>query len=552
MMRKLLIYFLVSICSMSDSLGQTRDYFIGFTDRANSTYSLQQPLQFLSQRALDRRLRQNIPLSDNDLPVNVNYLSAVSATGALVVTPVKWFNGVIVRCDSSILSSVQALPFVNQSTPVKRTGSQKIRKDLDGLPPERIDHALLRAQSLDYGAGYRQIHQLNGDFLHNQGFAGQGMLIAAIDAGFNSLDTISAFDDLRSNNGIVATWDFVEGNASVYEDDAHGTSVLSCMGANTPGKLIGTAPQAAYMLLRSEDANSEYIVEEYFWAVAAAYADSAGADIITSSLGYSEFDDPSMNHTYAELDGHTCPAAIAGNAAASKGMLVLVSAGNSGSSLWHYILTPSDADSVLAVGAVDSSGYMASFSSWGPASDGDIKPNVAAMGRRTAIVYSDGSYTTGNGTSFSCPVLAGAAACLWQAHSSKSNMEVFHAIEESASYYTNPGDSLGYGIPDFYAAHLKLGGNELEMAEADNLLGVSPNPFNDQLTLQYYAATGHSLEVTLRDLTGRICYADNFMVQGGTTRALKTSLPASLPAGVYVVSAEHAGQQFVRKVVRIK
>ncbi len=552
MSSKLLSLFFVLFLTSNYSLAQTRDYFIGFTDRNGSTYSLQQPLQFLSQRAIDRRLRQSIPIMDNDLPVNSNYLDSLTARGAILLNSVKWLNGVTVRCDSATLAQLQSLPFVRQSLPVMRLASsgKTVDKRMEEVVPA-LPQNMLRTQLLDYGLGDRQVRQMNANFLHDQSFLGQGMLIAVFDAGFNSSDIIPAFDNLRNANGILYTWDFVARNSAVYEDDSHGTAVLSCMAADVSGQLIGTAPSAQYILLRTEDANSEFIIEEYNWATAAAFADSAGVDIINSSLGYTEFDDGAMNHTYADMNGNVCPSSIAADVAASKGILVVNSAGNHGNSFWRYISAPADADSILAVGAVDSAGYKASFSSWGPSSDGDTKPNVATMGRRAAVASFDGSYGTSSGTSFSSPVLAGAAACLWQAHPTKTNMEVKRAIEQSANYFNSPGDSLGYGIPNFLNAYLQLGGTTFDLSANDALVSVSPNPFTDELRIAFYAAASQSLHLRLFDMSGRLVAEQSATVTGGTLNALLLTLPTLPPSGVYQLEIQGADTRFLRKVVAV-
>lgn len=549
-MRIVLSLLLTGLLVTSNSNAQTRDYFIGFTDRLNSPYSLQQPQQYLSQRAINRRTQQGIVLTTNDLPVNPAYVDSVRAKGAIVLNQVKWFNGIVIRCDATVLLDVQSLPFVASSRPVKRTGAQRIRKELDVADPHSSSYRLDRTQTLNYGGAYTQIHQLNADALHNQLYTGQGMLIAVLDAGFNSADVITAFDSLRAGNRILATWDFVMNEASVYEDDAHGTEVLSCLAANEPGQMIGTAPAASYILLRSEDANSEYIVEEYNWAAAAAYADSAGADIITSSLGYTNFDDPSMDHTYADMDGNTCPGSIAADFAASKGMLVLVSVGNEGGNPWHYLAAPSDGDSVIAVGAVNASGLKTYFSSWGPSADNDVKPNVAAMGSQVWVVYYDGTYGPGSGTSFSCPVLAGAAACLWQAHPNMSNMQIKTAIEQSACYYANPGDSLGYGIPDFLSAHLQLGGTVLNQPQSDQVRSIYPNPTADRLFIELYTTTNGSVDLLVYDLSGRLCLQSRRQVAGLQVTPLELDI-TTLAKGTYQLIIQTKELRTVRAISKV-
>jgi serine protease AprX len=537
---------------LTSSAASARIYFIGFTDRNGSPYSLSLPTQFLSQRAIDRRTRNNIPYTDNDLPVNPSYVNSLSAQGAIVLNTVKWFNGVTVWCDSALIPVLEALPFVRQATPVKRQplGSGRVnKKDVYGAPLKPLSMMNTLHTVFNYGPAYRQINQLHGDFLHAAGYCGEGMVIAAIDAGFNSANQLHAFDSLYTSGRLVSTWDFVDLQQGVYEDDVHGTEVLSTMAANIPGTLVGTAPRAAYILLRSEDANTEYLVEEYNWAAAAAYADSAGTDIITSSLGYTQFDDPSMNHTYLDMNGNTCPASLAADVAASKGMLVLVSAGNLGNGFWHYISSPADADSVLAVGAVDSSGYKAAFSSWGPSADGDIKPNVAAMGLRSYLAFYDGTFGTGSGTSFSCPILAGAAACLWQAHPDKSNMEIFHAIQQSASYFANPGDSLGYGIPNFQTANMLLGGTVMDIPTADELSDLYPNPVTDRINVGFKSTTFQYVQVELYDLKGSFLLHTNLHVDAGVTNELSIELPSGAVSGVYVLKVASKERTFFRKVV---
>jgi hypothetical protein len=228
--------------------------------------------------------------------------------------------------------------------------------------------------------------------------------------------------------------------------------VLSTMGGNEPGKIIGTAPEADYLLLRSEDVFSENLIEEYMWVCAAEFADSAGADIINSSLGYTTFDDTIQNHTYADMDGKTTPISIAATMAADKGIIVVNSAGNSGNSFWHYIGAPADAINIITVGAVDENKNFANFSSYGPSSDGRVKPTLMAQGKHTIVATSNDMIMSGNGTSFSSPVTAGMLACLWGSNPTKSNLEIMDAVIKSCDRYLNPDEQFGYGIPDYYEA----------------------------------------------------------------------------------------------------
>jgi subtilisin family serine protease len=530
-------------------------YVVLFTDKDNSPYSVGVPQDFLSQRAIDRRLRQGIPVTTEDLPVNPWYLDSVASKGARILNRLKWQNGVVVECDSLTRIAIDALPFVQSTGRVKRVagspGDGVRRKSLRlHSGPIQKGASLLRTASYDYGPSFNQLHLMNAEYLHDHGYKGEGMVIAVLDAGFYQADHIPSLDSLFLDSRVLSTWDFVDDQPGVFEDDTHGLSVLSTIAGILPGQLIGTAPHAAFHLLRSEDAPTENIIEEYNWAAAAEYADSAGADIISSSLGYSTFDDSSMDHTYADMNGNTCPASRAADFAASRGLLVLASAGNQGNSGWHFISAPADGDSVLAVGAVDSSGVKASFSSYGPSSDGDVKPNVAAKGLGTIVSYGDGSNGPGNGTSFACPVLAGAAACLWQAHPGKSNMEVFRAIEQSASYYNMPGDSLGYGIPNFILADLLLGGIIDVLPFEEELMSVYPNPFNDRLEFQFYSRKPQRIQLSLSDALGRIVMVKNLEVSGNSFNNLSLPDLGNLQVGFYLVRLESGEKIYVRKVVR--
>ncbi|MDQ3192396.1 MAG: S8 family serine peptidase, partial [Bacteroidota bacterium] len=328
-------------------------YWIQFTDKTNSPFSLSTPNQFLSSKAIERRINQHIPLIENDLPVNQSYIDSVSGAGALIINRSKWFNAVtIATSDSAVLSTIAAFSFVKQIRGVQRIVSTDRREEKFFL--EQSKNMSFCEPTLDstyYGFSLNQIQMLAGDKLHFEGYKGAGKIIAVLDAGFSGVDTIGAFDNLWENNRILGTRDFISKDTMVFEDHAHGMYVLSVMGGWIPGKLIGTAPEASYWLLRTEDAGSEYIVEEDNWVAAAEFADSAGVDIINSSLGYTTFDDPSHDHTYADMDGNSTRITIGADIAASKGIIVVNSAGNSGASPWNYIGAPADGFNVLAVGA---------------------------------------------------------------------------------------------------------------------------------------------------------------------------------------------------------
>jgi len=550
MIKRLVFFLLITVFSNTE--GFSSRYFIQFKDKNNSPFSVTNPSDYLSAKAIQRRTNQNIQITDSDLPVNPFYIDSVRAMGASILNATKWLNGVTVDCDSLTFQNIQTLSFVDSGRQIMRLSAPKEnkKKKFPETIPLLSNQGMMRVSNLDYGNSFNQIHLMNGEYLHNNGFMGDGMTVAVLDAGFYSVDSLEAFDSLRAHSRILGTWDFVANESSVYEDNSHGMQVLSCMAGNLPGQLVGTSPDASFWLLRSEDVATEYIIEEYNWVSAAEFADSVGADIISSSLGYSTFDDSASSHTYADMDGNTTPSSIGADFAASKGMLVICSAGNNGNSSWHYISAPSDGDSVLCIAAVDEYGNYASFSSWGPSADGDVKPNVAAKGQQTTLATTFGGVGTGNGTSFACPVLAGSAACLWQAHPLKTNMEIFNAIQQSANYYQTPGDSLGYGIPNFIVADLLLGNSSLNFPGNDNLLGLYPNPFQDEINFQFYSSKSQTLEIKIIDAIGKTAFVTTESIQKGMMNTVVLPSLSSIQQGVYFVWIKASEQSFLRKVIK--
>ncbi|MCF6365298.1 MAG: S8 family serine peptidase [Bacteroidales bacterium] len=456
-MKYLLTLIFVS-CLLITLYGQYRvapdTYVINFIDKDTSFYSVNKPSDFLSERAIKRRQKYNIPVTLQDMPVNKNYINKVKELGFEIYAVSKWMNCVIVYTENAnLLKKLNSLDFVTNSerkNEKKKKNKQKKNKYID------IESISDKESVLDYGSGTNQIEMLNLHNLHNKGYMGQGIQIAVLDAGFYSVDSLAGFDSVRVAGQILGTKDFVERDGDVYDDATHGLSVLSTIAANLPGKLIGSAPKANYWLLRSEDERSEYLVEEYYWLSAAEYADSLGVDIIHSSLGYNDFDDESTSHTYEDMNGDIAISSIAADIASAKGILVVTSAGNEGSNSWKYITSPADADSVLTVGATKSNGKVSNFSSRGPSSDNRIKPDVMAQGTFAWVIGRYGGVYPSNGTSFSGPIIAGAVACLWQANPEFSNMEIIDALHKSSDRFTNPDADYGYGIPDFNKADLYL------------------------------------------------------------------------------------------------
>lgn len=457
---KSLFLFILVIGSLSLSAQKPpARYWIKFSDKKGSTFSTDKPTEFLSFAAIERRIKYNIKIDETDLPVNQNYIDEVEAVANVkVIYASKWLNGVVIELDSidlayNALLTLEAKPFVVSNSQVR-----KMRVDFGEPVTDQQSAAPAFAQrsletttttipSFSYGGSGAQIRQLQVECLHSQGLRGQGMTIAVLDAGFAFVEVNPVFDSLRNRNGILGTRDFVDGGTNVYVGSTHGTMVLSCMAALKPGLISGTAPLANYWLLRTEAPN-EYITEEYNWIRGAEFADSVGADILTTSLGYTEFDDSRQNHTYATLNGRTAPMSIAATMAARKGMFVLNAAGNERASSWHYIGVPADADSICTVGAIDSLGREAAFSSVGPTADGRIKPDFVAIGAGTWVSQAGGGECfPGNGTSFATPVLAGAVACFWQANRQKSNIEILHEMRIRGDNAGAPNNNIGWGVP---------------------------------------------------------------------------------------------------------
>ncbi|MDF2453394.1 MAG: peptidase [Bacteroidota bacterium] len=525
-------------CSLSGTLqSQTlTKYWVRFKDKNLSPYSVSTPTAYLSQRSVDRRTAQNISIDLTDIPVNQTYINQVNATGAQVFQRSKWMNAAIVVVTNTVqLSAINSLTCVLNTAPV---GRFKLSGPDITMKPTANSLKTAGTNSVvgyKYGPSLTQVSQIGADCMHNNGFRGQNMVIAVIDAGFDQVNINQVFDSMRTEGRLLGTRDYVQGNTSVYEDYLHGANCLSLMAGNTPGQLIGTAPKAGYWLIRSEEAATERIIEECNWVVAAEFADSVGADITTTSLGYTTFDISSQNHTYADLNGRTAIASIAATMAARKGIFVLNAAGNEGGGSWNYVGVPADADSICTVGSVNGGGVHSGFSSVGPTSDGRIKPDLSSMGEGSYVCAPGFSFQSGNGTSYATPILAGAVACLWQANPTKTNMEILNALKATASKSSTPDNSYGWGIPNMCAAHNLMNGTTLGLTETTkpHHFNLFPNPAKTQISfslnqkvesVQVTDVLGKIIEVVLADKgNGRYSLEfNNGMASGVYTVSIKT------------------------------
>ncbi len=427
-------------------------------DKQGTAYSLDKPQKFLSRKSLERRQRQGLSLDSTDLPVSRLYLRHFEVKGVQVVGTSRWQNTVLaISTDSDALMRLADLPCVREARRVF-VSPDSIDKQEDIRWTVHEDFNKWDSVVNDpLGMARPQLEMLGGDRLHDAGYRGQGMTVAILDGGFQNYDRIPAFRQTH----ILGLRDVVppaistpgkqaDGKAPLRID--HGTKVLSAMAAQAPEVTMGTAPEAAYWLLRCEEPSFEQPIEEDFWAMAAELADSLGVDVINSSLGYYAFDGDSGNYRLQELDGMTSHISREASMLARKGIVLCNSAGNSGMGQWKKIGVPADAPDILTVGAITPDRKLASFSSLGPSQDGRVKPDVVAQGAPAVLISGRGTLVRDMGTSFSTPIVCGLVVCLWQALPEKTALEIINLVRRSADQYTEPTNIFGYGIPDFWKA----------------------------------------------------------------------------------------------------
>ena len=448
-MRKLISFLDIALLATGASAQQdTLKYRISLKDKAATEYSLKKPEKYLSAKAIERRRKQNLPIDSTDLPVCRKYIDEIRKQGVKIVVTGKWDNFVTVSCnDTTLIDRIAALPFVLSTEKVwisPGAGKPSMATERDSV----LNQPTIHSDSI-YGRAITQIQMSNGDKLHEAGFKGQGMTIAVIDAGFHNVDKITAMQNIR----ILGTKDFVNQQADIFAESSHGMSVLSCIGMNRPDIMTGTAPEASFWLLRSEDEYSEHLVEQDYWSAAVEFADSVGVDVINTSLGYYSFDDKSKNYKYRDLDGRHALMSRQASHIADKGMILVCSAGNSGAGSWKKITPPGDADNVLTVGAIDKRAVLATFSSVGNTADHRVKPDVVAVGVGSDVIRTDGNQGRANGTSFSSPIMCGMVTCLWQACPTLTAKEVIELVRRSGDRAGFPDNIYGYGVPDMWKAY---------------------------------------------------------------------------------------------------
>ncbi len=513
-------------------------YWVVFKDKQGTPYCTCRPQEFLSARSLMRRAKSSIPVAEEDLPPVPAYLRGVQTAGATLHGISKWLNAVSVVADSATVVKLRALPFVqevqylgkNLSWRNPRNRPAKGRRPLNTLPSAGPN-------ALYWGHAGLQNGLLGVPALHLAGHRGAGVYVVVMDGGFTNVDTMPFFDSLALQGRLFAGYDFVERDHGLYESAYHGTSVLSVMGGHLPGYFTGTAPDATYFLVKTEDTGGEFPIEEANWIAGAEWADSLGADIINASLGYTGFNDPALSHTYKQLDGRTAIGSRGATIAARKGMLIFNSAGNEGAQSWRYIGVPADAPGVIAVGAVSANYQRADFSSVGPTADGRIKPDLVAPGDEIVTAgYSGINLGTSSGTSLAAPMLAGAVASLWSAFPEKTASEVLGAVFESADQSTYPDNDRGYGLPDVTRAWLSLRGYVF----GKYLNNARPGMFaSDRTAGELRLITANPLPgvlqaVQLSDAGGQL-WPVTFRLQKSEISEIILSDVAHLPPGFYIM-----------------
>jgi subtilisin family serine protease len=500
------IYFLVFLLSFSwttKGLAQDR-YAVFFKFKPQKEYALASPSMFLTQKAIQRRAREKVAVDSLDLPVTAAYLQGISAYTQELLYASKWLNAAVVVTDAAGKKNMESLPFVQKVEWVakgfiSRTGNRTVQ-EIFQKPTKNQKWAI--EESFREAAAYDFQNELLGiPAMHQAGFTGKGITIAVFDSGFPGLDKAIPFAHVFTNKRIVGQLNVVRPwIKEVFRDHEHGTQVASLILANQAGTLVAGAHQAQVIFAITEDVATEYPIEELNWVRAAEYADSLGVDIINSSLGYLDFDEPSLTYTTAQLDGKTTYITRGATLAAKRGILVVNSVGNYGSAGSSSLVAPADAQGILAVGSVNASSVVSTFSSRGPTADGRIKPELVAFGQSPVLIRGSGQVSAAAGTSFSAPQLTALAAGLWEAKPEWTKDELLTNLIKSGTQYATPDQNLGYGIPNFRSGYYGalLGLNE----EIESGSSAYPNPLN---TESLHIRFGKELRVTLEilDSSGR-------------------------------------------------
>jgi serine protease AprX len=538
---KPIILLCISMLIVISSFAQVNRYMVFFKDKNGTSYSTARPQAFLSEKSIARRIRQNIAITEQDLPVNSTYVEGVRSAGAQVFFRTKWFNGLLIQCDESLLPAIRNLAYVDHIDFVAPLNKLHISNG------GRTKFNLQKKRTSSGSETSNQLSQIGINNMHEAGYKGEGMTIAIFDAGFQGVNVTAPFQHLFSKNQIDLSlcYDFVYNTKNVFQYDDHGTQVFSVIAAEIPDLFTGGAPEANFQLYVTEDSDDEHRIEEYNWTFAAERADSAGVDIVNSSLGYYDFDIASMNYTKAQMDGKTTVVTRAAQWLADRGVLIVCSAGNEGNiASWRIITAPADAVDVLAVGAVDANGTRISISSVGPSADGRIKPDIATRGVGVRVISSSGTLSSATGTSLSSPLATALVAGVWQRYPDLTNKEVMDLIRKTASQASSPDNLLGYGIPNFKAVV-----NYEERIPQDNDFEIYPNPVKDTiLVTPRDPELITSCDIEVINAQGQLLHKDTAQFSWTNRNFLIDS--SSYARGIYYVRVVHEHKRYVFKVVR--
>ncbi len=539
-MDKLLPNIIISavlfIFFISTSNAQTK-YWIFFSDKGD--YQSKHPKEVLSPEALSNRHLQGISLDAYDFPIEKMYVDSLHRLGIHMINHSRWLNAVSAYIPESKISTLKEISFIHSISAVKRWATtSSMSEDCDDLQVQ-ADHLT-------------QLHMVGLDSLHGLGFTGKGVRIAMFDNGFLKADQIEAFSHVFDQQRIIATRDFVDGDNDVFEAcDApnhcqHGEAVWSVIAAYQPGTIMGSAPDANFILLRTENDRSETPQEEDNWVAAAEFADSLGAQVFSTSLGYFEYDNILDSYTNADLNGETAIISRAASIAASRGIVVVNSAGNSGT---RGLSAPADAKGIISVGSVNACEEISPFSSQGPTADSRIKPDVVALGEGTFFLNSDGRIRVGNGTSLSCPIISGMMACLIQAEPLVSAEDWIDIIHQSSDRASSPDNIFGYGIPSASQALIlarEVAENQStlpQFSDGERMI-LFPNPLISELdNLQlaiHQASSAFEASIRITDIHGKIIIEIPTVVN---LQAHLLTFDLRLNPGMYVVELLNMNQK---------
>lgn len=537
---KKLILVIVLLCVYSGH--SQEDAWVYLKDKPNADYYFSNPQEMLSQRALDRRINQNILLDLKDIPLFQPYIDdIILAPGIEVKGQSKWLNVLHVRGEVDAIQNLSTYSFVDHIHFANRSlnSKGKLKFNSKATRTSEVNKVLETSINFDYGSSANQIQMLNANFLHQQNFTGNGKIIAVMDAGYPGVNTSPVFQRVRDNNQLLGGYNFVDKNDNYFSRNLHGTLVLSTMCGYKAGELVGTAPDASYYLFITEDADSENPVEETNWVQGAEMADSLGVDIINTSLGYLGYDNPNYSYTYEDMNGETSFISKGAAIAYSRGIVCVASAGNSGNNSSNpHIAAPADVATTVSVGAVKFDEIRASFSSLGPTFDGRLKPDIMAQGQAAVVASVTGTIGTADGTSFSGPIMSGAIASFWQAFPNLTNQQVVDFVKASSDRYSNPNNQYGYGIPDFQAAYTNAQ-LSVSLNSSDRFL-VFPNPTRDTVFISCPISFGEA-RFLMYNALGQIVFESRF------TNYNTSFQITSLSSGIYsyklqVNSLEQSGK----------